>query len=81
MTTAVVLETTDLTRPESMKLVDLEMTIEEGLATFVAVGASLAMIREQRLYRDTHNTFDEYCQERWGWTASRSRQRSWATWP
>lgn len=74
MTTAVAVETTALTRLESMKLVDLEMTIEDGLATFVLVGAALAMIREQRLYRETHNTFDEYCQERWGWTASRSRQ-------
>lgn len=68
-----------LTEAERMKLVDLEMNIREGLETFVTVGASLAQIREQRLYRETHDTFEAYCQERWDWTASRARQLIGAT--
>lgn len=63
-----------LSSPEQTKLVDLEGVIERGITTFVEVGAALALIREQRLYRDTHDTFEVYCRERWGWTASRARQ-------
>jgi hypothetical protein len=46
----------------------LELVIERGLQTFIAVGAALMVIREQRLYRtDGYDTFEEYCRERWGW--------------
>ncbi len=40
--------------------------IERGLATFLEVGSALLTIRESRLYRGTHSTFEDYCQERWG---------------
>ena len=39
--------------------------MERGLATFVEVGRALAEIRDQRLYRASHRTFEEYCHERW----------------
>jgi hypothetical protein len=39
---------------------------------FCRVGTALACIRDERLYRDTHATFDDDCRERWGWT------RQWA---
>lgn len=45
-----------------------EAVIERGLNTFVEVGAALAAIRDGRLYRDTHGTFEDYCQERWSLT-------------
>lgn len=41
--------------------------IERGLTTFVEVGAALLRIREERLYRATHGSFEDYCRERWGW--------------
>lgn len=63
-----------LTASEVTKFTDLESVIERGITTFVEVGAALAMIREQRLYRQTHDTFELYCRERWGWTARRARQ-------
>lgn len=63
-----------LTEAESLALTDCESIIEEGLQTFVVVGAALASIRERRLYRTTHETFEAYCQERWGWSSSRARQ-------
>lgn len=65
---------TALTETERRKLNDLETIIERGLQTFVEVGASLAMIREQQLYKDSHETFESYVETRWGWTASRARQ-------
>ncbi len=32
-------------------------------------GRALMEIRDRRLYRETHATFEAYCGERWGWTA------------
>jgi hypothetical protein len=51
-----------------------EATIERGLTTFVEVGEALLAIRDERLYRDSHGTFEEYCRERWGFSDSRARQ-------
>ena len=45
-----------------------EAIIERGLMTFTEVGASLMIIRDKRLYKKTHSTFESYCQERWGWS-------------
>jgi hypothetical protein len=47
------------------RLTELETTIENGLETFVEVGHALLEIRDSRLYRDTHDTFEGYCIERW----------------
>jgi hypothetical protein len=49
----------------SARLAELEAVVERGLATFVEVGAALLEIRDTRLYRDTHTTFEDYCRERW----------------
>jgi hypothetical protein len=49
----------------SPRLAELELVIERGLQTFVEVGNALMEIRDNRLY--PHPTFDEYCQDRWGW--------------
>ena len=45
-----------------------EAIIQRGLMTFTEVGASLMIIRDKRLYKKTHSTFESYCQERWGWS-------------
>jgi len=50
---------------QAQDLVDCEAVIERGLATFVAVGDALVRIRDERLYRATHRTFEAYCRERW----------------
>lgn len=57
---------TALTQAESLSLKAHEGVIERGLNTFVEVGNALAAIRNERLYRDSHKTFEAYCQERWG---------------
>lgn len=50
-----------------------EATIERGLQTFVEVGNALASIRDGKLYRETHGTFEDYCRDRWGFTDRRAR--------
>ena len=52
------------------RLDELEATIERGRKTFVEVGLALAEIRDARLYRPEHPTFEEYCRARWNWSRS-----------
>lgn len=47
-------------------LFELERVITYGLRTFVEVGNALAEIRDRRLYRAEHKTFEDYCRDRWG---------------
>jgi hypothetical protein len=42
-----------------------ESTIEKGQQTFLEVGNALMAIRDGRLYRESHKTFEAYCKERW----------------
>jgi len=51
---------------EAADLVRYETVIERGLTTFYDVGEALLAIRDQRLYRAEHPTFEAYCRERWG---------------
>jgi len=53
---------------EERLLEDLEAIVTDGLATFIAVGTALMEIRDQRLYRQTHGTFEDYCQDKWAMT-------------
>jgi hypothetical protein len=50
---------------QSAQLASLENRIEQGLASFIEVGEALSAIRESKLYRATHGTFEEYCREKW----------------
>jgi len=51
---------------ERARLQELESIVEHGLQTFYEVGKALDEIREQKLYRETHKTFEAYCQQKWG---------------
>jgi DNA N-6-adenine-methyltransferase (Dam) len=55
-----------LTAVEATDFDDLERVIERGLAGFVEVGRALESIRDKKLYRETHGTFEHYLRERWG---------------
>jgi hypothetical protein len=55
-----------LPEAERAQLERCEETIRKGLKTFFAVGSALMTIRDLRLYRSSHPTFEAYCQERWG---------------
>lgn len=63
-----------LTASESDLLAICEEKIAHGLKTFIETGNALADVRENRLYRVDFATFEDYCQERWGFTDSRARQ-------
>jgi hypothetical protein len=55
-------------------LADCELRIERGLKTFIDVGQALADIRDNRLYKGTHGTFEDYCRDRWKMSDGRARQ-------
>lgn len=59
---------------EAQALAADESIIEAGLATFVEVGEALCDIRDRRLYRLSHGTFEAYCRERWGMSRQRAHQ-------
>jgi len=42
-----------------------EEIIERGMKSFVEVGTALMQIRDERLYRETHGSFEGYCRDRW----------------
>ncbi len=63
-----------LSLSEAHRLEVLESVIDAGLQTFVHVGNALLEIRDSRLYRQTHGTFEEYCREKLGFNSSRARQ-------
>jgi hypothetical protein len=54
-----------ITPEESVRLIALERVIEKGRDTFVDVGNALAEIRDSRIYRSSHGTFEDYCRDRW----------------
>lgn len=63
-----------LTKAETKELARLEATIAEGLNTFVAVGNALVQIRDKRLYRETHETFELYCRDKWGFSKTHANR-------
>jgi hypothetical protein len=44
----------------------LEKVIQEGQLAYVEVGKALQEIQKGKLYRKNYNTFEEYCEKRWG---------------
>jgi len=58
-----------LTEAETADLAHLEEVIAQGIQTFYMTGAALATVRDNRLYRTTHATFEAYCGERWDLTS------------
>lgn len=63
-----------LSKTGERRLADAEAIIERGEKTFMEVGKALFRIRDERLYRADFDTFEDYCQGRWHWTARRGRQ-------
>ena len=59
-----------LTSEEITTLHAQEKIIEAGLNTTQSVVQALALIREQRLYRQDYKSFNDYCRERWGMGAN-----------
>jgi hypothetical protein len=55
-----------LTQKDQSQLEQCEEIIGRGLSMFFEVGSALLSVREKRLYRGAHPTFETYCRERWG---------------
>ncbi len=51
---------------DGASLAKCEKIIAHGLRNFVEVGLALTAIRDGRLYKASHKTFEDYCKERWG---------------
>jgi hypothetical protein len=59
---------------EYKRLDELEAIIERGVQTFVEVGEALMEIRDSRLYKQTHSSFESYLRERWKMSRPRGYQ-------
>ena len=57
---------TKLTTPERCRFAELEESIDGRIQAFYDVGSALGEIRNSRLYRDNFESFETYCQNRWG---------------
>jgi len=55
-----------LTKREHEELKGLEQEVASGLSEFLRVARALSTIRNKRLFRESHPTFDQYVVERWG---------------
>lgn len=61
----------ELTEAEAAELRRLEIKVERA---FYEAGVALREIRDKRLYRSTHRTFEQYCQDRFGFHRRHSYQ-------
>jgi len=62
------------------RLAVLEDIIGRDLNKYFEVGNALSEIRESRLYRETHDTFEDYCRERWGRSRAHAYRQMDAVW-
>ncbi|MCC5600520.1 hypothetical protein [Nostoc favosum] len=61
--TVTAVEVPELTQQEQSDRLHLERKVERA---FFEAGKALAELRDRRLYRSTHRTFEEYCRDRFG---------------
>ncbi len=50
---------------DKKRLAELEVLIKDNFLAFYQVGCALAEINQKRLYRETHDTFEDYCSALW----------------
>jgi hypothetical protein len=58
-------EVEELSETEECDRLHLERRVERA---FFEAGKALAELRDRRLYRSTHKTFEQYCKDRFGYT-------------
>jgi hypothetical protein len=59
---------------EKARLRECVAVVDNAASEFVNAGKALAEIRDNRLYRETHKTFEAFCQASWGFSRSRANQ-------
>ncbi|MBD2305570.1 hypothetical protein H6G17_08580 [Chroococcidiopsis sp. FACHB-1243] len=68
---SVIIDAPELTEDEERDRHRLELRVEQA---FYQAGAALRELKERKLYRSTHSTFEEYCQDRFGYHRRHSYQ-------
>lgn len=63
-----------LTADELAQLREAEDRIQRGLSGFLDMGLALGMIRERRLFRATHASWESYLRDRWKMTDDYSQK-------
>lgn len=63
-----------LTPEEQSLFKQCEDRIARGIAGFKEAGEALMIVREEELYREQYRTWENYCEQRWGFTDGRARQ-------
>lgn len=51
-----------------------EAAVQKHFETFRPAGEALQAIRDKRLYRETHVTFEEYCREKWSMSKTQANR-------
>jgi protein gp37/ribosomal protein L12E/L44/L45/RPP1/RPP2 len=64
-----------LTTSERARFDELEAVIQDGLDAFIEVGNALAEVKEERLWREDYDSWNDYTQERWELAGSTAYQR------
>lgn len=57
-----------LTPDQRRRFAGLEEVIARGIGAFMEVGRAFEEVRDRRLYRETHERFEDYARERWGFS-------------
>jgi hypothetical protein len=58
--------TTPLSPIERSRLRELIAVVNRGLTQFLEVGRALVAIRSEKLYRETHDSFEQFCRDTFG---------------
>jgi DNA adenine methylase len=66
--------TTDLSLRDQTHLRKLETIIQTAHRHILSMAKALCAIRDGRLYRDTHRTFGDYCEGRWGFSRAQGNR-------
>jgi hypothetical protein len=65
---------TTLEPAEKRQRSECEEIIRQGWDTFLEVGRALEAIRDKRLYRDRHATFEDYCGQKWDFSKTHANR-------
>lgn len=63
-----------MTAAEKTTLAKCESDLQTHADSFRLAGAALQTIRDSRLYRETHATFEAYCRERWSFSKTQANR-------
>lgn len=63
-----------MTQAEKKLFTAKERVLEHHFGTFKQAGEALLVIRDKRLYRENHASFDIYCRDRWGMSKTQANR-------